>query len=328
MEVHRTLEAAGRNPDTCATVGAFDGLHVGHGKIIETLVRGKEKLRRKGRSLLITFHPHPQFVLNPSRTDFRLLTPLDEKLELLEASGVDAVLVLSFTRELAERDAESFVRDILVKRIGLSLLVVGSGHHFGKGGTGTRDLLESLGRLLDFSVQPVGQESVWGMPVSSTRIRQLLSSGGLDEANRMLGRPYRARGRVVRGRGLGTGLGYPTANVEVSGEHKLVPCDGVYAVRAGYGGRVWDGMGYIGSAPTVGDGERRIEVHLFGVKGELYDRPIVIEWIGRIREEIRFPSQQAMQERISKDKNEAIQLINAYYGGLNWIDEGKKGRAD
>ncbi|MBN1894832.1 riboflavin biosynthesis protein RibF [bacterium] len=328
MKVYRTLEDAGRNPDTCATVGAFDGLHVGHVKIIETLVRERQKLGRHARSLLVTFDPHPQFILNPARADFRLLTPLAEKLELLEGRGLDGVLVLPFTRDLADRDAEFFVRDILVKKVGLAFLAVGTGHHFGKDRTGTPALLENLGRELDFRIRSVGHETVDGRPVSSTRIRQLLLKGGAEEAGRLLGRPYRISGRVMRGRRIGTALGYPTANVEVSDARKLVPGDGVYAVQALFEGRRWDGMGYIGSAPTVGNGDRRIEIHLFGLKGELYDHPMVIEWIGRIRDEIRFPSPKAMLERISKDKQEALRLINAYHGGMNGIDEGKNSRAD
>lgn len=287
------------------TVGAFDGLHLGHQRVLAEVV---DRARRAGRAaVLVTFEPHPAEVLRPEVAPARLTLPR-ERSEVLAAAGLDYVLVLRFDRMLAGRSAEEFVRDVVIDRCRCRELVVGWDHHFGRDREGGIELLRRLGAEAGFPVDVVGPVEVDGERVSSTRVRRLVAEGRFAEAARCLGRPYALSGVVEQGAGRGRTLGVPTANLAVP-PRKQLPPDGVYAVRVEWPGGVAGGMLNQGHRPTFGDGRRLLEAHLFGFDGQLHGRPIRVTWVARLRGVRRFDSVAALQEQLERDRAAALAAL-------------------
>jgi riboflavin kinase/FMN adenylyltransferase len=288
------------------TVGTFDGVHRGHRAVVDEVV---SRARRRGlAAVLVTFEPHPAHVLRPAGAPPRL-TLAAERAELLAELGLDYVLVLRFDHELAAVEPEAFVDRVLVERCGVRELVVGHDHGFGRGRRGDLTLLPALGAARGFAVDvvpPVPDER--GEPISSSRIRAAVAAGELTRAARWLGRPYRVSGRVEAGSRGGHGIGVPTANL-VPPPGKLLPPDGVYAVRVEWGGGVAGGMMNQGSRPTVGDGRRWLEAHLFDFAGDLYGRELRIEWVARLRDTRRFESLARLRAQLEEDRVAALQAL-------------------
>ncbi len=294
--------------DTAVTVGVFDGVHIGHRDVIERLLEVKRKEKRRA-SVLLTFDRHPLGVVHPEAMP-PLLTTLDEKLSLLDSTGVDYVCVMRFSRETASIDYRSFVRDALIGRLGMRHLVIGYDFHLGSGRAGSQELLREEGVRSGFGVTIVPPVVLGGRVVSSTKIRSALLARRLDVARRLLGRAYFFDALVEHGSGLGSGLGFPTANLAVDDPVKLVPPAAVYAVRAELDGERYDGMMNIGSAPTLqSDGRRRIEVHLFGFVGELYGRRIRIHCIRSIRKEKRFVGSDELKAQLMQDREKVMRIL-------------------
>jgi riboflavin kinase / FMN adenylyltransferase len=303
MDVYRSLSRIPFETNTFITSGALDGVHLGHRHIIQRLL---EKARAaNGRTAVITFEPHPSAVVGDGAPP-ELLTPLAEKLDLLSEMGLDAVLVVRFTRSTAGTAPQEFIRKVWVKSIGVRGCVIGYDHAFGKAKSGGLDLLRGLGMEHGFSVDIVDPVTVGGETVSSTRIRSLLREGRTNQANAMLGRPYGISGIVVRGDRLGATLGFPTANLEPEGKNKLIPADGVYAAYIEAGAVKKDGLVYIGKRPTVAGGKRRIEANLFDFMGELYGERITFRLIDRLRPDQKFDSVQALTEQMKRDREAAV----------------------
>ena len=303
-----TIESIPFAAGTALTIGTFDGVHLGHRSIIRELLnvaRGAGE-----RSVVLTFDPHPQQVLRKTGEGVPILTPIDRRAELLEELGVDILGVIPFTREFAATPWQEFV-DRLVDRIGLGHMVVGHDHAFGKGREGNAERLREYGAERGFTFTQVGPLLVDGTPISSTRIRRALSEGEVEEGERLLGRPYRLFGRIVRGDQRGRELGFPTANLEPLDPDQLVPGSGVYAVRMvipedGAADRVVGGMTNIGLRPTFTDGSRRtIETHLFDFSDELYDRRVSLEFVKLLRFEKKFSSKEAFLEQLGADQQGA-----------------------
>ncbi len=260
--------------------------------------------------MVVTFDPHPQLVIG-RKPALPILTPTERKLALLSRYDVDAVLVIPFTKELARIEAETFVEATYADRLSIREIVVGCSHNFGRHGRGDRLLLERLGARYGFTthvVQPIQME---GSPVNSSHIRALLSAGEIHAAERLLGHSYVIAGTVVRGDGRGSQLRYPTANVETHDAHALIPKRGVYAVRVRLDKAVMNGVMNIGTRPTFGESGEHCEVHILDFEGDLYDRSIQVEFVGRIRDEKRFPSIDALKDQITKDVHTTYNMLKA-----------------
>lgn len=294
--------------DTAVTIGVFDGVHIGHRDVIGRLLEVKRKEMR-GASILLTFDRHPLSVVHPESMP-PLLTTLDEKLSLLESAGVDFVCIMKFSPETASIDYRSFVRDTLIERLGMRHLVVGYDFHLGSGRTGSQELLMEEGRTSGFGVTIVPPVVLAGRVVSSTKIRSALLDRRLRVASRLLGRAYFFDAKVERGRGIGSRIGFPTANLVVDDPDKLVPPPAVYAVRAELGGDCYGGMMNIGTAPTLhGDGKRRIEVNLFRFDGELYGKRVRIHCIRALRREKAFAGTDELKAQLMQDRENTMRIL-------------------
>ena len=299
--VTRGLGDVRLRPHPVVTIGNFDGHHRGHHSLLQTVVTRAREVG--GTAMVITFDPHPVRVLAP-HVELRFLTNPDEKLERFMAGGVDEVVFLEFTPELAAMTPDEFADVVLHRRLGVAELFVGEHFAFGKGRTGRIADLERLGAALGFAVHPLHPVVLSGGVVSSTRIRTLIQAGNMEEAAVLLGRAYGLTGTVVSGMQQGQALGWPTANLRIPPE-RVTPPDGVYAARASYDGRQYDAVAYIGSRPTFGAGERLIEVNLLDHRDHLYGKSIGVEFIERLRGDHTFPSAQELAAQIARDVDRA-----------------------
>ena len=286
------------------TTGTFDGVHVGHRAIVRYLVERAAAVG--GVPTVVTFDPHPREVLTGHAVP--LLTTLDERADALEALGVERFVVLPFSRDLSLLEPEAYVRDVLVGRVGMREIVIGYDHRFGRKARGDRALLEALGPDLGFSVDVIPEQVLGDVTVSSTEVRrQLAEAGDAAQAARLLGRPYRITGTVVRGDGRGRTIGVPTANVQPADPRKLVPREGVYAVRVALpDGAEAGGMMNVGRRPTFETGgARTLEVHLFDVDRDLYGLRLAVDLVARLRDERRFDGVDALVRQLGDDAEAA-----------------------
>lgn len=287
---------------SAVTVGSYDGLHVGHRKIIGAMI---ERAREQGmRSVVVTFEPHPRLVLDKStKCPVRLLTTIDEKIRQLETLGIDLLLVVRFDRAFADRSSESFIREVLVGLIGAKQVVVGYDHGFGHDRSGSGATLRTLGAECGFGVDVVSEVIVGEEAVSSTRIRTLLLEGRVREANVCLGAPYTLSGTVVEGRKLGRRIGFPTVNLNLDEPCKLLPSLGVYIATTTIDGTPWPAMMNIGIRPTVSDDQAvTVEAHILGWSGDLYGKEMSFSLLEFVRAERRFSSIAELQAQLAADK--------------------------
>jgi riboflavin kinase/FMN adenylyltransferase len=288
------------------TVGTFDGVHRGHWEVLQEICRRAHATG--GRSILVTFHPHPLRVVRPEHAP-PLLTTLAEKREVLAESGLEYVVFLPFTRTLQDYRARRFVEEILVGRIGMNELVIGYDHGFGKDREGRVETLRQIGREMGFGVDVVEAFHAEGGPVSSSRIRRLLAEGEAAAAARLLGRPYRLEGVVVRGERKGRELGYPTANVEVSDPEKMLPKEGVYVAYGHVRGERVPGLLHLGPRPTFPGFTPTIELHLLDWTGDIYGDHVRVEVVDRIRDIRPFPSVDALVDAIRGDERDGRRIL-------------------
>lgn len=305
MKTYYDLAACSESlPHPVVTLGNFDGIHRGHQAIFRSL--REEAERNHGTAVVITFFPHPLKVLRPERAP-RLITRLQDRVELMECFGIDLVLCLPFTTELADWEAERFVKDILVRKLGTRKVLVGEDFRFGKDRRGDLAFLREKGTSLGFTVHKVSPVRVDGMEVSSTRIRQCIQEGRVRESAAMLGRPYDIHGTVVKGEKRGRTLGFPTANLETDAE--LLPPNGVYAVRVRLGEEPRNGVANLGFKPTFAGKQFSVEVHIFDFDRDIYGKPLRMQFVERIREEKSFPNAQALTDQICRDAEEARRIL-------------------
>ena len=287
------------------TIGSFDGVHKGHVQVIESLKRVAQHL--KGETVIISFEPHPREVLYPMEKRPGILTTLEEKIAILSAYGVDHLIILPFTRSLAELEYADFVRHILIDKIGMKGLVVGYDHRFGKNREGTFEKLKELAVKYDFYLE---QEKVYEenqINISSTKIRNALLIGDIDRVNEFLGYAYSITGKVVAGDKIGRTIGFPTANIQLKDDRKLLPASGVYAVQVRIGPEEYKGMLNIGVRPTVSSsGVVRIEVHIFDFDADLYGQEIQLAFKARIRGERKFNGVEELSLQLERDRLEAL----------------------
>ncbi|MGC8773852.1 MAG: bifunctional riboflavin kinase/FAD synthetase [Chlorobaculum sp.] len=287
------------------TIGSFDGLHVGHRKIVGSMIGHARELGF--RSVVVTFEPHPRIVLEGGEgCPVRLLTTYDEKISQFGSMPIDLLFVVRFDRQFASKSSEAFIREVLVEMLGARHVTVGYDHGFGKRRSGSEETLHMLGAECGFSVDVVGEVIVAGSPVSSTRIRGLLEAARIRDANECLGAPYAISGTVVEGDKLGRAIGFPTVNLALPDRCKMVPAHGVYAASVEIDGREYAAMMNIGRRPTISeDGEVRVEAHIIGFSGDLYGRFLIVRMLDFIREERRFASIDELRAQLELDKKEA-----------------------
>ncbi|MCF8382596.1 MAG: bifunctional riboflavin kinase/FAD synthetase [Chlorobium sp.] len=289
--------------DSAVTIGSFDGVHCGHRKIISSML---ETARRCSfRSVVVTFDPHPRLVLNADAGDrLEVLTTLDEKIEQIAGLGIDLLVVVRFTPELAAWSSREFIEKLLARTLSAKTVTVGYDHGFGKGRSGSGTTLAGLGELFGFTVQVVEELRIERAHISSTRIRSMLKNGRIKEANSFLGAPYVISGKVVEGRKLGRELGFPTVNLEIFDPAKLLPHRGVYMATTQIEGKPFRAMMNIGTRPTLGlqDAGVIVEAHISGFSGSLYGKELRFRLHGFIRDEKKFDSLEALREQLEKDK--------------------------
>jgi len=289
------------------TSGTFDGVHLGHQKILRRL---KElATRRQGETVLLTYWPHPRMILQPEEDSLRLLTTLTEKVKLLEELGVDHLIILPFTKELSQMSSEEFIREILVEKIHTKTLVIGYDHKFGKNREGSFEYLKSHSHLFGFDIEEISRQDVDDLAVSSTKIRTALAFGDIATASKYLGRPYVLSGQVVQGRQIGRSIGFPTANIDVADKYKLLPRDGAYAVYAEVGKIQYKAILNIGDRPTVDGKKKTIEAHLIDFDGDVYGEELSISFVEFLREEVRFESLNALKHQLVIDRDRAIFIL-------------------
>lgn len=289
------------------TIGTFDGVHIGHQKIIARL---KEvATQHGGETVLITLYPHPRMVLFPDDNDLQLLSTQDEKTDLLSKYGIDHLVVIPFSKEFARLTSLEFVRDILVDKIGVKSLVIGYDHHFGRNREGSIEQLRELAPQFHFEVEEIPAQDIDHVNVSSTKIREALLNGEVETAKQYLGHAYSLQGTVVEGNKLGRTIGYPTANIEIGDKHKLIPADGVYAVHVLVGDERFGGMLNIGYRPTVDGKKRTTEVNIFDFERDLYGQQLKIEFEARLRNEQKFNGLDALKEQLAQDKVNALAAL-------------------
>jgi riboflavin kinase/FMN adenylyltransferase len=308
MEVIRELQHFPKIANAVVTSGTFDGVHVGHQQILKRLHENAMLLG--GKSVVITFWPHPRHVLSQSQEKpVYLLTSIEERIALLRKFKVDYLLIIPFTPEFANLSSSEFIQKILIDTIGTKKLVIGYDHRFGKNREGGFEYLKENAATLGFEVEEIPREDVDHVGVSSTKIRKALEAGDIETANKYLGYPYLLSGTVSEGDKLGRTIGFPTANLEISEAHKLIPARGVYAVYGTVNGQRLKGMLNIGMRPTVGGLKQTIETHFFNFDQDIYHQELQLELVARLRDEQKFSSLDALKEKLAKDQEVALQVL-------------------
>lgn len=295
------------NP-SAITIGTFDGVHVGHKKIIENLIAKSEGLD----TMLLTFFPHPRMVLQQD-SNIKLINTIEERIQLLEATGLDTLIIYPFNREFSRLKARDFVRDFLIDHLNLKKIIIGYDHRFGRNRTANIDDLREFGQAFDFSVAEIGAKEIDDITISSTKIRRALNEGDITTANTYLGYEFMLTGIVVSGKGLGNTINFPTANIHIEEDYKLIPKQGVYFVKSMIDGKTVFGMMNIGTNPTVKGINETIEVHFFDFDRDIYDKKIQIQLLKRLRNEQKFNSIEALKAQLQKDKQTSLALIQNHH---------------
>ena len=292
---------------TAITIGTFDGVHIGHRKILKRLIKNSKDLGLK--SMVLTFFPHPRMVLQKD-ADLKLLNTIDEKIKILEELGLDYLIIHPFTKEFSRFSATEFVRDILVNSLRTKKIIIGYDHRFGRNRDANINDLIAFGSALDFEVEEIPAQEIDDVSVSSTKIRKALEEGNIVTANKYLGYPYMLTGLVKKGKGLGRQLNFPTANLMIKESYKLIPKNGVYVVQSIIGNSTVNGMMNIGYNPTVSGKEKSIEIHFFDFDEDLYDQKLQIDILGRIRDEHKFESVEALKNQLLNDKQTSLIMLS------------------
>lgn len=310
MKVYTSIEDFNDVRNPVVTTGTFDGVHVGHQKIIARL---KEVAKEEnGETVLLTFYPHPRMVLFPEDNELKLINTQQEKIELLEKYGIDHLIIYPFTKDFSRLTSVEFVRNILVNKIKTKRLVIGYNHHFGRNREGSFEHLKEYGPLYGFEVEEIPAEDIDNIEISSTKIRKALQTGEVHTASSYLGHAYTVSGKVVAGLKLGRTIGYPTANIVVDDQYKLIPADGIYAVKLKHNGKIYGGMLSIGNNPTVERKGRSIEVNIFDFNQTIYGETVTIYFIERLRDEQKFNSLEDLKIQLAKDEADSLKITKNY----------------
>lgn len=306
MKVKRAIDSKFEG-DSVITIGTFDGVHIGHQKIIKRLVKNARK--HDMRAVVLTFFPHPRMVLQKD-TNIKMINTIDERTQLLEQLGVDLLVVKKFTKKFSRISAFDYVRDLLVDQLHAKRIIIGYDHHFGRNRAANIEDLKEFGDTFDFEVIEISAQEIDEVAVSSTKIRKALQDGDLLTANSYLGYSFMLSGKVVKGKGRGKKLDFPTANLEIEETYKLVPKNGVYVISSQMKDRQVFGMMNIGTNPTFNEGsDRFIEINFFDFNEDIYGERIQIDMLTRLRDEQKFDAVDALKMQLAKDKQDALNFI-------------------
>lgn len=306
MNVFPSISEFNSTKKTIVTIGTFDGVHIGHQKIIEKLIQ--ETKKADCESLILTFFPHPRMVLNGS-SSIKLLNTINEKSSLLEKMGLDNLVVHPFDKKFSNLSAEEFVKTILVDSFNIKKIIIGYDHRFGNNRAANIDDLISFGKKYAFEVEQISAQEIDSVSVSSTKIRDAITDGNMIVANEFLGYEYILSGKIITGKQLGRTIGFPTANIKIEENYKLIPKNGVYIVKSHLQEKTVFGIMNIGLNPTVNGEDLSIEVHFLDFDADLYNKNITVSVIARIRDEQKFTSIDLLKAQIQEDKNYAISFI-------------------
>ena len=309
MKIKSTLESYAKK-NSIITIGTFDGVHIGHQKIIKRLV---DIAKRKGlQAVVLTFFPHPRMVLQKD-AKIKLINTIDEKSKLLESFGINHLVIKEFTKDFSRLTALEFVRDVLVNKLNVKHIILGYDHHFGRNRTANIDDLREFGEVYDFDITEISAQDINEVTVSSTKIRIALEVGNIEMANAYLGYNYMLTGTIVKGKSLGKQIGFPTANVNIEEDYKLIPKNGSYIVKSYINSNVVFGMMNIGTNPTVNGEYQSIEVHFFDFDRDIYNEIIEVQLLERLRDEQKFDSIDELKAQLHKDKDISLDYIKLYH---------------
>jgi riboflavin kinase/FMN adenylyltransferase len=308
VKVYRNIEEFENKQNAIVTTGTFDGVHFGHQKIITRLKEVAQQV--KGETVIITFFPHPRLVLFPEDNDLKLINTLDEKIELLSDAGIDHLIIIPFTKEFSRLSSLEFVQEILVKRIGTKRLVIGYDHHFGKNREGSFEHLKQYAPEYGFQVEEIPEQDINDVAVSSTKIRNAILKGDVTTANTYLGYTFNLSGTVSKGDQIGRTIGYPTANIKVAEQYKLIPGDGIYASSIFIDNEEYQGMLYIGNRPTVNGLSKVIEVNIFNFDQDIYDKIIKVNFQLYIRSDKKLNGLEELKKALSEDKLACLEYFS------------------
>ncbi|WP_162343802.1 bifunctional riboflavin kinase/FAD synthetase [Cyclobacterium salsum] len=308
MKIYKSLDDFPVVTRPVVTIGTFDGVHLGHQKILKRIHKIAQKM--DGETVLVTFWPHPRMVLFPEEHGIKLLSTFEEKSRLLASYGIDHLLFIPFTKDFSKMPSEEFIRSVLVEKIRTKILVIGYDHRFGKGREGSFEHLKARQKDYDFELEEIPRQDIDNVGISSTKIRRALESGDIATANEFLGKPYFLEGVVIRGDQIGRTLGFPTANIKMEEPDKLIPMDGAYLVRVNTGSESFGGMLNIGKRPTVSGEAKNIEVNILNFDGDLYGKTIEVAFLEFLRPEKKFGNLEALKDQLQKDRQQAL----AYFG--------------
>lgn len=307
MKIYEGLSDFPKVSNPVVTSGTFDGVHLGHQKILHRIREIARSI--DGETVLLTFWPHPRLVLYPDEHNLRLLSTFEEKAKLLRQFGIDHLVTIPFTKEFSQLSSKEFIQNILVDQIRTKKLVIGYDHRFGRNREGSFEYLQANHREFGFDLEEISRQDVQDIGVSSTKIRQALESGDISTAIDYLGRPYELNGIVIKGQQIGRSIGFPTANVHIPNDYKLIPKDGVYAVEAMVNGSLYKAMLNIGNRPTVDGTKKTVEAHLFDFQGDLYDKQITVYLKAFLRDEQKFNGLEALKNQLFIDQRNAKNLL-------------------
>ena len=299
MKIYNNVSEFDASIPTVVTIGTFDGVHLGHRKIIKRLIDSAKKENLE--TALLTFYPHPRMVLQQS-SDLKLINTIAERKMILKETGLEHLIVHPFTLEFSRLTARSYVEDILVEGLNAKKIVIGYDHHFGRNRTADINDLKTFGEEFGFEVDEISKQDIEDVAVSSTKIRTALEEGDLEKANEYLTQPFFLSGEIIRGKGLGRNMGYPTANLKIEETYKLIPKEGVYVAAAVIDGDKHFGMMNIGTNPTVGGQQQSIETYFFDLDRDLYGKQLQIQVLKRIRSEVKFDGLEALIKAMKADE--------------------------
>jgi len=309
VQVHRSIENFNNKKPTIVTIGTFDGVHIGHKEILKKLT--SEAARLDLESVILTFFPHPRMVLQ-KESDIKLINTIDERIAIFSKTDLDHLIIHPFTKEFANLSAEAYVKNVLVDGLNVKNIIIGYDHRFGKNRTANIDDLKNFGKEFGFEVEEISAQELDDVAVSSTKIRRALDNGDLETANNYLCYPFMLNGTVVKGKGIGKTISFPTANLEIRETYKLIPKNGVYVVKSVLDGNETFGLMSIGTNPTVGGTSRTIETYFLDTEKDLYGQTIEIALLAKIREEETFDSLESLQKAIKSDEAFARKYIAEY----------------
>lgn len=307
MKIYHHIDEFKPVENAVVTIGTFDGVHLGHRKIISRIKEIADSIN--GETVILTFFPHPRMILHPEDHSIKMINTMDEKAALLEQLGVDHLIITPFSRDFSNQAAEEYIKNVLVEKIGTKKIVIGYDHRFGKDRQGGLPELQQLAPVYGYEVIEIPEQDIHDVAISSTRIRQALLSNNIELANEFLGYTFFISGKVMRGDQIGRTINYPTANILVEETYKLIPADGIFAVKVKVGGQTFKGMGYIGHRPTINGMTRNTEVNIFDFDQDIYTQPIQMEFLHFVRGDIKFESLEQLKAQLAKDKTDVMALL-------------------